>query len=114
MNLMKWLRKNNKKLMAIVVIVLMIAFIGGSSFRVLFRGSGGINAAIAYFGHNQKISRLDLQNGEHELEMLEGLGGDSVARAQGIGGVLLSELVFRQNRSAAALDMARQKMLMIW
>ncbi len=29
MNLVKWFRKNNKKVMAVVVIVLMIGFIGG-------------------------------------------------------------------------------------
>ena len=108
MNLMKWLRKNNKKLMAIVVIVLMIAFIGGSSFQYLFRGSGGVNAAIAYFGLNQKISHLDLQAADQEVEIVAALGGDAVARAQGMAGLLMSELVFRQNRNVAALDMAKQ------
>jgi hypothetical protein len=108
MNLMKWLRKNNKKLMAVVVIVLMVAFIGGSSFQYLFRGSGGAGAAAAYYGRNQKISHLDLQAAEQEIEMVEGLGGDNIARAQGIGGLLLGELIFRQNRNPMALDMARQ------
>jgi hypothetical protein len=108
MNLMKWLRKNNKKLMAVVVIVLMVAFIGGSSFRVLFRGSGGVKAAVAYFGHNQTISHLDLQAADQEVEIVEALGGDNIARAQGMAGLLMSELVFRQNRNAATLDMAKQ------
>jgi hypothetical protein len=108
MNLMKWLRKNNKKLMAVVVIVLMVAFIGGSSFQYLFRGSGGAKAAVAYFGRNQKISHLDLQAANQEVEIVSALGGDSVARAQGMAGLLMSELVFRQNGNAAALDMARQ------
>jgi hypothetical protein len=108
MNLMKWLRKNNKKLMAIVVIVLMVAFIGGSSFRYLFRGSGGIKAAVAYFDHDRKISHLDLQVADQEVEIVTALGGDGVARAQGIAGLLMSELVFRQNNNAAAMDMARQ------
>jgi len=108
MNLMKWLRKNNKKLMAVVVIVLMVAFIGGSSFQYLFRGSGGAKDAVAYFGRNQKISRDDLRAADQEVEIVSALGGDSVARAQGMAGLLMSELVFRQNGNAAALDMARQ------
>jgi hypothetical protein len=108
MNLMKWLRKNNKKLMAIVVIVLMIAFIGGSSFQYLFRGSGGMNAAVAYFGVKQKISHADLAAANNEVELLSSLGGDSLVRQQGMAGLLLSELVFRQNREAMAMDMARQ------
>lgn len=108
MNLMKWLRKNNKKLMAVVVIVLMVAFIGGSSFQYLFRGSGGAKAAVAYFGQNQKISHQDLQAADQEVEIVSALGGDKVARAQGMAGLLMSELVFRQSGNGATLDMARQ------
>ena len=109
MNLMKWLRKNNKKIMAIVVIVLMVAFIGGSSFRYIFRGSGGVRAAIAYYGpHQKKISHLDRQAADSEIEILTALGGESVLRSQGLGGLLLSDLVFRQNRNAQLMDMAKQ------
>jgi hypothetical protein len=108
MNLMKWLRKNNKKLMAIVVIVLMIAFIGGSSFEMLFRGSGGAKRAIAYYGQKHKINHFDRMAADQEIEILTALGGDNIARAQGMGGLLLSELVFRSNREVAVADMARQ------
>lgn len=108
MNLMKWLRKNNKKLMAIVVIVLMIAFIGGSSFEMLFRGSGGAKRAIAYYGQKHKINHFDRMAADQEIEILTALGGDNIARAQGMGGLLLSELIFRQNREAGVVDMARQ------
>lgn len=111
MNLMKWLRKNNKKLMAIVVIVLMVAFIGGSSFRYLFRGSGGANAAVAYFGNKQKISHQDLAAANEQVELLSSLGADTLVSQQGMAGLLLSELVFRQNRDATTLDMARQQLI---
>ncbi|MHC4497544.1 MAG: hypothetical protein ACYS21_00355 [Planctomycetota bacterium] len=33
MNLVKWFRKNDKKIMAVVVIGLMIAFVGGSALE---------------------------------------------------------------------------------
>jgi hypothetical protein len=108
MHLMKWLRKNNKKLMAIVVVVLMIAFIGGSAFSSLFQGSRGVKAALAYYGHKQKITYLDRMNADQEIEMLASLGADSILRAQDMRGILLGELVFTQNRSAAILDIARQ------
>ena len=108
MSLMKWLRKNNKKIMAVVVIVLMIAFIGGSSFHYLFRGSGGATAAVAYYGHNQKITHLDRGFADQELKVLEALGVENILRQQDLRGLLLSELVFRENRNAATADMARQ------
>jgi hypothetical protein len=108
MNLMKWLRKNNKKLMAVVVIVLMVAFIGGSSFHYLFQGSGGAKAAVAYYGHNQKITHLDRSAANQELDILTALGADGLLRQQDMRGLLLSELVFRESRNAGMVDMARQ------
>src|SRR4030042_2532975 len=108
MNLMKWLRKNNRKIMAIVVVVLMIAFIGGSSFSFLMRGSGGIGKAIAYYGPKHKITYRDRITADHELEILTALRADDVLRAQDLRGILLSELVFAHNRNAAVLDIARQ------
>jgi hypothetical protein len=108
MNLMKWLRKNNKKLMAVVVIVLMIAFIGGSSFRMIFRGSGGIKRTVATYGHNQKIRHVDRMIADQEIEVLTALNADGILRSQDLRGLLLSELVFRQNRNVGMLDMARQ------
>ena len=49
MNLVKWFRKNNTKVMAVVVIVLMVGFIGGSSLTMLLRGSGGADEVIGTF-----------------------------------------------------------------
>jgi hypothetical protein len=108
MNLMKWLRKNNKKLMAVVVIVLMIAFIGGSSLSYLLGGNRGARDAIAYYGQKQKITPLDRNAADQEIEILTALGAEGILQAQDLRGLLLSELVFRQNRNAAMVDMARQ------
>jgi hypothetical protein len=109
MNLMKWLRKNNTKLMAVVVIVLMVAFIGGSSFRYIFRGSGGMNSAVAHYGHGKKISHYDRMMAGQELEVLTALRADVILENQDLRGLLLSQLLFTQSRGAGAvLDMARQ------
>ena len=37
MSLVKWFRKNNTKIMAVVVIVLMVGFIGGSALTSLLQ-----------------------------------------------------------------------------
>jgi hypothetical protein len=109
MNLVKWFRKNNTKIMAVVVIVLMVGFIGGSSLTYLLRGSGGIHKAVAHYGHNKKITHYDRSIAGQELEILQSLRADEVLRSQDLRGMLLGELLFSQNRSSAAmLDMARQ------
>ena len=35
MNLVKWFRKNNKKVMAVVVVVIMLGFVGGTYLQQL-------------------------------------------------------------------------------
>ncbi len=109
MSMMKWMRKNNTKLMAVVVIVLMVAFIGGSSFSYLMRGSGGINAAAAYYGHKQKISHADRMTADAELQLLENMGAVALLQNQDVRGLLLCELLFPQSRdSAGMIEAARQ------
>jgi hypothetical protein len=109
MSLMKWMRKNNKKLMAVVVIVLMIAFIGGSAFSALMRGSGGANAAVAYYDSRHKITHIDRQVADQQLKLLEELGAADLLRRQDLRGLLLAELLFTQSRdSAGVMEMARQ------
>ncbi len=109
MNFMKWMRKNNTKLMAVVVIVLMVAFIGGSSFSYLMHGSGGAKKAVAYYGHKRKITHMDRAVADQELKLLEELGAISLLQYQDIRGFLLSELLFPQSRdSAGAMERAKQ------
>ncbi len=109
MNLVKWLRKNNTKIMAVVVIVLMIGFIGGSSLTYILRGSGGAGKAVAYFGNKQKITYRDRAVASEEIEILTALGADRIMASQDLPGVLLGDLLFSQNRGGAGtLDMIRQ------
>lgn len=109
MSLMKWMRKNNKKLMAVVVIVLMIAFVGGSALSFLLRPTGGIGDTVAYYGARQRITHRDRMIADQEIRLLEELGASDLLRAQDLRGLLLAELLFPQSRGAVgALDMARQ------
>jgi len=108
MNLVKWFRKNNKKVMAVVVIVLMIGFIGGSSISYIFQGHGGRDKAVAFYGKH-KINYYDREEARQELELLMRLGAAQVLQAQDLRGIVLSELLFSQDRaSAEVLDYARQ------
>ena len=53
MNLVKWFRRNNKKVMAVVVIVIMFGFIGGSTLMQLSKRRIG---SIARFAEKTKIT----------------------------------------------------------
>lgn len=114
MNLVKWFRKNNTKVMAIVVIVLMVGFIGGSSLSMLLRGDGGADETIASYGKKGKITPRDRNEARGEIEILQAMAAPQMLYSvwqgrQNMGALLLSELLFSGDRaSAAAVGEAKQ------
>jgi hypothetical protein len=100
MNLVKWFRKNNKKVMAVVVIVIMFGFIGGGALRQLGRRRTG---TIAYFGKKIKITDYDLSLARRELEILRMLRIDALLKSQDLHGIFLGELLFSEQRASVAL-----------
>ena len=75
MSLVRWFRKNKTKIMAIVVIVILFGFIGGSTLlQQLNRKRTGLHKTIAYFGDNRKITNYDLILARQELGILRMLG----------------------------------------
>jgi hypothetical protein len=108
MNLVKWFRKNNTKVMAVVVIVLMIGFIGGSALSYLLNPSRGDKAALGYYG-THKIRLYDRETARLDLEILQQLGVPQLLQRQDLAGVLLTELLFRNARSSGDTIMAAQR-----
>ncbi len=103
MNLVKWFRKNNTKVMAVVVIVIMIGFIGGSSLSYFFRGGEGKYETVAYFGDGRKITNYDLALARRELEIFRMLRADGLVRSQDLRGVMLGELLFSEGKASPVL-----------
>ncbi len=104
MNLVKWFRKNNKKVMAVVVIVIMIGFIGGSALTTLLQRSNRMRDVIAHMRDRVKVRGDDISAAARELDILKMLGADALLRYQGMQnmhGLLLGELLFTE-RSASA------------
>ena len=100
MNLVKWFRKNNKKLMAVVVIVIMVGFMGGAYLRQLGLKRTGLHKTVAYFGLKGEITNNDLTLARRELEILKMLQIDTmlrsmimpISRTQDLRSLLLGEL----------------------
>ncbi|MFC1676458.1 hypothetical protein ACFL3G_05280 [Planctomycetota bacterium] len=102
MHLMKWFRKNKNKLMAVVVIILLFGFIGGSFLRQLGERRTGQNKTIAHYGQKQKITNYDLAIAQREIEILQRLGAAIALRnillpafrVPDLHAVLINELLF--------------------
>jgi hypothetical protein len=112
MNLVKWLRKNNKKIMAIVVIVIMFGFVGGAYIRQLGQRRTGLHKTVAYFADNRKITNYDLALARRELETLKMLRANTLlksipirmlaTRTLDLRTLLLGELLFSERTTSPA------------
>jgi len=102
MNLVKWFRKYNTKVMAVVVIVIMFGFIGGGTLLQQLSKRSRVGA-LARFGENNEITDYDLSVARRELEILQILRADALLRSQDLHGVFLGELLFSDQRASVAL-----------
>jgi len=112
MSLVKWFRKNNKKVMAVVVIVIMIGFVLGSYLSSLGRPGPRPSDTVAYFLDGKKITRAELQSARQQLDILLRLRADVLLQNQDIQGILLGELLFAESSgrggSPAVVNYIRQ------
>ncbi|MCI0498728.1 MAG: hypothetical protein L0Y36_03470 [Planctomycetales bacterium] len=116
MNLVKWIRKNNRKIMVFVVIFCMVSFVIGSfgiKILVSVLGGGGNQLIGAYDGG--KIKTRQFLQAQSELAVLQMLMADRMLLAQsgrGLGGPLLGHLLFGDSQFggdiAATLKQAAQ------
>jgi len=118
MNLVKWFRKNNMKVMAVVVIVLLIGFVGGSYIQQLSqRRRTGLHKTVAYLGDDRKITNYDLASvARRELEILKMLRADVLLKSVGLPlgtsqfqapdlhALLLGELLFSERATSPELS----------
>ncbi len=97
MNLVKWLRKNNTKAMAVVVIVILFMFIGGDTLiRTLQQKQS--NKPIASYADGRKMSITDLNMARQDLDVLSMMGMEQILSFQDLRGLLVSQLLFSERR----------------
>ena len=120
MNIVKWMRKNNRKLMAIVVIIIMVSFVGGTALQqILSRMGSGAGAKVATYRDKGVITPNDLRIAEGQLMILRDLlmpmflqYKPSPSGAPDIRARLLGQLLFPDSQSAAMIqDEIRQSMM---
>lgn len=101
MSFVRWMRKNNMKLMAVVVIVLMFVFVAGD-FLAGWGRRHVESGAVAFLG-KKPITNFEMYTARQELDLLRILRADDLLRAQDLHGVLLAELLFTEQRGSASL-----------
>ncbi len=119
MHLVKWFRKNKSKIMAVVVIILMVGFIGGSSLSYILGQGSAKKKAVAYYGQKTKITDYDLDYARQELEILKSLQAPQILkktisplmRAPDLTMVMLGELLFPDQGLSPMINMQIKQMV---
>jgi len=117
MSLMRWFRKNNKKVMAIVVVIIMVGFIGGEYIRQLGKRRAGPDEVVAYIGVDTKITNRDLQTAGMELELLRLVGANEILsnvrlplyNVPNFQPLLLGQLLFADRNSSPGIIEAAKR-----
>ncbi|MBP8605011.1 MAG: hypothetical protein KBI46_04100 [Phycisphaerae bacterium] len=107
MNFVKWVRKNNRKIMVFVVIFCMVSFVIGSfGIKILVSMfGGGTNRLIGTYDGGKIKSRQYLA-AQNELAVLRMLWADRMLAAQssqGLSGPLLIHLLFPDSQFAGEI-----------
>jgi hypothetical protein len=124
MNPMKWMRKNKPKIMAIVVVLIMVAFTVPTLISQWQRpGIKGDKPIAHYYDKNGAISNDDLRNAQSELNLLKSIGAEmflqsrpSLMQTADIPSLALAQILFSESRMAPLVSeeikrIARQQQL---
>ncbi|MCP4450684.1 MAG: hypothetical protein GY809_04430 [Planctomycetes bacterium] len=95
MSLVRWLRKNNKKLMAVFVILIMFSFLGLGQMAN-YAAQKSKKEVVAYYGDKEKLSNFDLGQARQELELLQALQAQAFLQSSDMRGLFLSEILFSE------------------
>ena len=98
MSLIKWIRKNNRKIMVFVVIFCMVSFvIGYTGLQIISSVFDTRRQVVAHYNDGQKMRVNDLGSAQTELSILRNLRSDQLTASQGLSGALLSRLIFPES-----------------
>lgn len=99
MSLVRWIRKNNRKIMVFVVIFSMVSFvIGYTGLTIISNIFSPAKEVIARYDDGQKLRPIDLGRAQSELTVLRMLMSEQVLASQGVTGALLSHLLFPDSK----------------
>jgi len=104
MSLVRWFRKNNRKLMAVFVVAIMLAFVMPTILQQLSRPTA-TKATVAYFGADGKITNKGIVSARWQLNLLQRVWAKQFLMGQqDLRLSLLGELLFHDAGTAAAMS----------
>ncbi len=103
MSLIRTFRKKKDKIIITCLVIIIIAFVGGSALQQVLLRLGHANDVIATFDDGKKIKQSDMNVAENQLKVLELLGAKHFLLARGIEETLLDQVLFSDETYASSI-----------
>ncbi len=100
MSLVKWIRKNNRKIMVFVVIFCMVSFVIGYTGLQIIASIFNPNKRVIATYDGGKIRSMDFLKAQQDLNLLRGMMAEQFLTSQGVGGALMTHLLFPDSQFA--------------
>jgi len=113
MHFVKWIRKNQRKLITAIGIMIMVAFVGGQAFQYLMsRIRVGANTAVYLYYEDSEISSRAINEARNELDVLQALMAGRLLSNLDIKSMLLAQLLFPNSVSSVQVsDILKQSVM---
>jgi hypothetical protein len=113
MHFVKWIRRNQRKLITVIGIMIMIAFVGGQAFTYLLgRIRPGANTAVYLYYENSKISSKTINEARGKLDVSRELMAGQLLSNLDIKSMLLAQLLFPNSVPGAQVnDILKQSVM---
>ncbi len=103
MSLIRTFRKKKDKIIITCLVIIIIAFVGGSALQQVLLRLGRTNDVIATFADGKKIRNSDRIVAENQLKVLEMLGVKRFLLTSGINNTLLDQVLFSDESFASSI-----------
>ena len=111
MGLVKWIRKNERRLMATLLVLIMVAFVGGTALQQILQRLGAGSQVVARFGEEGEIRPRDIFEAKNDLMVLRLLSVNrlmllrqTLFRTPDFKSRLLGQLLFPDPQTAALVS----------
>ncbi|OXU15200.1 hypothetical protein [Sedimentisphaera salicampi] len=104
MNIVRLFKKRRHTIMVWLLVLIMIAFLGGTALQQVLSARGPSNKVVATFDDGTEIRAKDRVSAANELEVLRAVGGGRLLQQTGLNGLIIANLLFPDGGTSSMLE----------
>ncbi|AQQ10419.1 hypothetical protein L21SP3_02251 [Sedimentisphaera cyanobacteriorum] len=104
MNIVRLFKKRRHTIMVWLLVLIMIAFLGGTALQQVLSSRGPSRKVVAVFADGTEIRAKDRVAAANELEVLRAVGGGRLLQQTGLNGLIAANLLFPDGGTSSMLE----------